>query len=303
MISLVMATYNGEQFIEEQLESIRQQTLLPDEVLICDDCSTDHTVDVVKRFIDKYELVNWKIERNTANKGYALNFSDAINAAKGDIIFLADQDDIWLSDKIRAMTDLMKNNPQIEVLASNVKAFYTGADPQKVNFEVFKSRDELIHITGYRRWIKPIRPGCSMCIRKSILEQYYQVWNMHYPHDCILWGIAVLNETAYLYNRDTLLFRRHDNNASSRSGKSVNYRIKELDREIDIISSVISCPNTRNWNNSIFLNKQLTIYKKRKLTLEKRNIVSAILMIRYVNYYGRIRYWLTDIYYCLRKRK
>ena len=67
MISVVMATYNGEEFIEKQLESIRNQSLKPDEVIICDDCSTDSTERIIVDFIKKYNLLTWKYERNTEN--------------------------------------------------------------------------------------------------------------------------------------------------------------------------------------------------------------------------------------------
>ena len=138
MISLVMATYNGEKYLYEQLDSIRCQTMPPDEVIICDDCSKDSTVNMIQKYIDKYQLKHWNVCENEKNKGYSKNFSDALKLAKGDIIFLADQDDIWMLDKIEKMTDIMTSNESIELLASNVKPFYMGSDPRKVNYEKFK---------------------------------------------------------------------------------------------------------------------------------------------------------------------
>ena len=110
MISLVMTTYNGLKYISEQLDSIRTQTLLPDEVLIYDDRSTDGTYEYVQEYIDRYNLHTWKVYRNKENKGYSLNFSNAIDAAKGELIFLCDQDDIWHSDKIEKMSKIMGNH-------------------------------------------------------------------------------------------------------------------------------------------------------------------------------------------------
>lgn len=73
-VSVVMATYNGEKYIETQLASIRSQTHQPDEVLICDDGSTDATVALVAAFIDRYQLHNWTVEVNPHNLGWKRNF-------------------------------------------------------------------------------------------------------------------------------------------------------------------------------------------------------------------------------------
>ena len=95
MISLVMTTYNGLKYISEQLESIKNQTVLPDEVLIYDDRSTDGTYEYVQEYIKTNKLDKWNVVRNKENKGYSLNFSDAMKESHGDIVFLCDQDDIW----------------------------------------------------------------------------------------------------------------------------------------------------------------------------------------------------------------
>lgn len=78
-----------------------------------------------------------------------------------------------------------------------------------------------------------------MCFRRCLLENYDDVWFENYAHDCLLWGKAVLSETAYIYNEDTIEFRRHDKNASSRGGGSLKYRLEGLNTEIDIISRML----------------------------------------------------------------
>lgn len=102
-VSVVLSSYNGEQDIIEQLRSIDGQTRQPDEVLICDDCSTDGTADLVQNYIEKKRLKNWKLIVNKKNKGWRKNFIDGILASTGDLIFTSDQDDIWREDKIEIM--------------------------------------------------------------------------------------------------------------------------------------------------------------------------------------------------------
>lgn len=116
MISVLLCSYNGEKYIEKQLESILEQTILPDEVIIQDDCSKDRTVSICENFIDSHNL-NWTIIKNTENLGYRLNFITGIKKTSGDIVFLCDQDDIWGNKKIEIMSKLMKKD-SIKSLAS-----------------------------------------------------------------------------------------------------------------------------------------------------------------------------------------
>ena len=109
--SVAMATYNGAEYIVEQLESIRTQTMAVDEVIICDDCSKDDTVAVVQKYIEEHDLTDtWKIEVNEKNLGYASNFIGAAMKTTGDLIFFCDQDDVWVPDRIKVMTELMEKN-------------------------------------------------------------------------------------------------------------------------------------------------------------------------------------------------
>ena len=119
MISVVMATYNGEKFIEEQLQSIYAQTLRPDEVLIFDDRSTDGTVKIVRDFIEKNGLSDyWKLSINEKNKGFFRNFMDGAFTAHGDTIYFSDQDDNWDIKKIEKLEECLKQ-PGVMMARSN----------------------------------------------------------------------------------------------------------------------------------------------------------------------------------------
>lgn len=101
--SVVMSTYNGEKYITEQLDSLRTQSQSADEVIIADDCSTDHTVEIVRRYINQHNLSDWQVIVNQHNKGWRRNFMEAMWSASGDLIFPCDQDDIWRNDKIKVI--------------------------------------------------------------------------------------------------------------------------------------------------------------------------------------------------------
>lgn len=105
MNSICIATYNGEKYLRQQIESILNQISQDDEVIISDDGSTDKTIDIVNSFKDS----RIKLLRNSGRHGCIGNFQNALQEAKGDYIFLSDQDDIWLENKYSVLTKYLKD--------------------------------------------------------------------------------------------------------------------------------------------------------------------------------------------------
>ncbi len=99
-ISVALCTYNGDSFLRQQLESIQQQTRLPDELVVCDDRSTDQTIVIVREFAAtvSFPVV---IVQNPETLGSARNFEQAIRLCTGDLIALSDQDDIWYPNRLQ----------------------------------------------------------------------------------------------------------------------------------------------------------------------------------------------------------
>ncbi|MFR5148684.1 MAG: glycosyltransferase [Ruminococcus sp.] len=121
--SVVMSTYNGKRYIRAQLDSIRNQTRKPDEVLIFDDGSSDDTYEIVSDYIASFELKNWKLKKNPQNYGWRKSFIHAISCATGNLIFTADQDDIWCLDKVEKMSAICEKNDRILVLVADYQEF------------------------------------------------------------------------------------------------------------------------------------------------------------------------------------
>src|SRR5665647_351760 len=105
MISVCLTTYNGEKYILEQIQSILCQIGYDDEVIISDDGSTDHTL----KILNKQEDHRIIIHHNSNSKGIISNIENALTHAKGDIIFLADQDDVWLPNKVKICSEVLKS--------------------------------------------------------------------------------------------------------------------------------------------------------------------------------------------------
>lgn len=108
-VSIAMATYNGEEYLKEQLNSFAMQTRLPDELVVCDDCSSDGTVSIIEDFI-RLSPFPVKLIRNPINLGFINNFEKSLSFCSGDLIFLSDQDDIWFPEKIKIIENYFQEN-------------------------------------------------------------------------------------------------------------------------------------------------------------------------------------------------
>ena len=97
--SVALCTYNGERFLSQQLESLAAQTVLPDELVICDDASSDGSIRILEVFAKNAPFIV-RIFKNPKNLGYIKNFEQAIGLCSMDVIFLCDQDDYWESEKL-----------------------------------------------------------------------------------------------------------------------------------------------------------------------------------------------------------
>src|SRR5213080_381833 len=98
-LSVALCTYNGAAYLGEQLDSIVAQSRPPDELVVCDDGSTDETVEVLETFLAEAPFPV-RLQRNEANLGFVKNFEQAISLCTGDFVALSDQDDVWMPGKL-----------------------------------------------------------------------------------------------------------------------------------------------------------------------------------------------------------
>lgn len=117
-ISVAMCTYNGEKYLVPQIESILNQSNMPDEIIVCDDCSTDNTREILLRYQEKHPRL-FQIHFNNTQKKTIKNFEQAIRLTTGDYIFLSDQDDVWEYNKVEKMLNYFKSDLDCLLLFSN----------------------------------------------------------------------------------------------------------------------------------------------------------------------------------------
>jgi glycosyltransferase involved in cell wall biosynthesis len=133
-LSVALCSHNGERFLSDQLASIRRQARPPDEVVIRDDASSDGTVNLIRRFAGETPFPVC-VEANPATVGSTGNFSRAIAACSGDVIVFADQDDVWLPDKLRRLEAALQANPAAGFVFSDAEV-----------------ADERLNPLGYSLW-------------------------------------------------------------------------------------------------------------------------------------------------------
>lgn len=127
-ISIALCTYNGADFLSEQLESFAAQTRQPDELVVNDDCSSDETIEILENFA-RVAPFPVSLEINEKNLGSVKNFERAISRCAGDIIFLSDQDDVWLPEKIAKMTTAFEKDEQIGMVSTNAELVNEKLEP------------------------------------------------------------------------------------------------------------------------------------------------------------------------------
>ena len=170
-ISIAMCTFNGSRYLPEQLESIASQTRVPDELIICDDMSTDNTLDLLKDFAARAHF-DIHIVSNAERLGPAQNFEKAIRLCKGEIIALADQDDVWMPPKLQGLMEAFERNPDALYAFSDAEMMdQEGALVGQRLWDIVGIREKLTHFSGpaqLRILLKHnLITGATMALRAS----------------------------------------------------------------------------------------------------------------------------------------
>lgn len=205
MISLAMPTYNGEKYLRAQLDSIYAQTLVPDEIIVVDDCSTDGTPAILKEYHDKYGL---KYFINETNLGYNKNFEKAISLCSGDYIALSDQDDVWFKDKIRVSYEAIKRFPVEEpsLVSSFVEQVDSELKPTRKDVGAMQEGDWRLNITRYNA------QGCTLMMNRALLK-YVLPFPADIIYDAYIGLTASMVGNRYYIPQKLMYYRLHGDNS------------------------------------------------------------------------------------------
>ena len=216
-VEVCMASYNGKDHIKQQLESIYAQTKVVDCVIISDDASCDETISMLKEMRRGDTL----IVSNELNLGHVGNFERALSNSACDIIFLSDQDDVWLPGKVEIVMDIFYRNPDIALVHHNL-------DKVDVNGELIEGRYlniskglQLSSSFVLRELLKPRLFGCAMAFRRSVLDVLLPFPKCVYAHDHWVAVAAACVGKVYFLDESLVFHRQHVHNLTPKSRRSI----------------------------------------------------------------------------------
>lgn len=222
MISIVLATYNGAQYLCEQLESVLAQTIQDFELVVSDDCSSDETWQILQNYAQKDNRIH--LYKNECNLGFKTNFEKAISFCKGEFIALCDQDDIWTSNHLEILLNNIGNNM---VSCGNSELIDSEGRKLGLSLKQLEAFDkvpegDMEKALSFLLFRNPIQ-GASMLIKRVFFNKalpipegvrYHDAWFAIFS--CFYGGISYTSEIVNQY-------RMHGNNVTG-------YRVKRESR-------------------------------------------------------------------------
>lgn len=212
-IDVLMATYNGEKYIKEQIESILNQTYKNIHLIISDDGSKDNTVQILKEYENKDKRVTVYVQKQ--NLGYIKNFEFLLTKIENDIYMLSDQDDVWKVDKIENTYNKLKEEKadlvfsDLEVVDSNLKQIYPSFNDYMKLTKKIKKCDGL-----ERQYLYNCMVGCTIMSKKQFVEKILPLpsKSKYLVHDMWIGVIVSIYGKSVYLDEKTIYYRQHGNN-------------------------------------------------------------------------------------------
>ena len=214
-ISVAMCTYNGARYVQEQLESIAQQSRLPDDLIVCDDGSTDRTIEIVQRFAATVAFPV-RLCVNDQNLGSTRNFEQAIGFCTGELIALSDQDDVWKPEKLELLEAEFVRRPDVGLVFADAEIVDERLRPvgRRMWNEVgFREREKALFKKG--RALDVLLPGWSVTGATMAFRSKLRDLILPFPTDLpmihdgwIAVMVAAVSEIAYI-DKPLISYRQH----------------------------------------------------------------------------------------------
>lgn len=213
-----MAVYNGAAYLQPQMQSILEQLRPNDEVVVVDDASQDNSLELLSNFPDS----RVRVFRNDQNLGVFASFEKAMSLAQGDLLFLSDQDDLWLPGKVDKILEVFSLNPAVTLVAS---------DAQVIDESGFLVADSFFGRRGQfasgvlHNLIKNKYLGCTLAFRKSMLQHFLPIPNDVPMHDMWIGLVNDIYGKTHYVDQPLIAYRRHGKNVSPSVGAPIVQRL------------------------------------------------------------------------------
>ncbi len=235
-IGVALCTYNGAQYLQEQLESILAQSMAVDEIVVGDDGSSDTTLAVLQAFRVRAVArgIRMEVVQHSRNLGYVRNFSDALQRSSADIVFLCDQDDVWHVDRVRIFMARFDADPSLLLLHGDARLVDGAGQPKGTTLldtlrvhpaELALERSgQALDAILLRNFVT----GATCALRRTLLPASLPV-PPRWSHDEWLAVVASLQGGLDVVRECTVDYRQHGGNQIGASRRSFLQRLRALD--------------------------------------------------------------------------
>jgi len=294
-VDILLASYQGQEYISQQIESILQQTVQGFNLIIRDDGSKDKTVQLIRSFAAQFpdQIIHVESDpraRDRASSGASQNFSRLMEQSKGDYIFFSDQDDVWVKDKVEKMLERMeilekqygKETPLL--LHSDLRVVDRYLQPISPSFWRYVSLDP--SKDGPNRLLQQnVVTGCATLINRALLSLATPIPKEAMMHDFWLALTASFFGQIAFYNQSLVLYRQHGNNSIGASRLFSLKRLYALSRRREVSQRIHA-------QAVAFLERY-----REKLSLDKLRILEAFVGLRELSFFQRKRALIANQFY------
>ncbi|MBB5283446.1 glycosyltransferase involved in cell wall biosynthesis [Rhabdobacter roseus] len=260
LVSIALCVYNGEKYLRAQLDTLVHQTYPHLEIVAVDDCSRDASVAILKEYQEKYPFL--RISANEKNLGYTKNFEKALTLCRGELLALADQDDVWELDKIRL---------QVQALDSNLLIYHDSAFLNEAGKPVHKKMSDIIRLYRGNEPETFLLFNCvsgHSCLFRRALLPYILPFPVEFPHDQWIAYVATNLGTIDFLPQCLVGYRQHNANSTDILNRRrkidkkyhENRDLAKLRRDLKWIKQ---CATFRANKNQAFLDEFVWLFEER----------------------------------------
>lgn len=233
-VAVLMASYNGEKFIKEQIDSILNQTYKNIDIYISDDNSTDNTIKIIQQYAEKNHNIKY-IQNNFENSGAKNNFANIFDKVNGyDYYMFCDQDDFWCKKKVEHVIEKAKKLEKDEnfILIYNDLSITDSKLGVKEKSLINKENKYLPKTKVFNHFlVQAYFPGCAMTFNDKLKQKVKSIPNCAEMHDWWVALIAAYYGNVFFLNEPLQLYRQHENNVvGSIKNNSIVSRIKKISK-------------------------------------------------------------------------
>ncbi len=227
MISVCIPTYNGEKFLKPQVDSVLSQLSQDDEIIVSDDGSSDNTIEILESYKDR----RIKIFKNS-RKGVISNIENALQQSIGEYIFLCDQDDVWVENKVSI---IMKAIVESDLVISDC---YVTDQNLNIIYESFYKQNN----SKNNKWLALLKNpylGCCMAFNRKVLDTALPFPSKIPMHDIWIGNVAAFKFQIKFISDKLIFYRRHGNNTSTASAPTKASLMKQINYRLPVISGLL----------------------------------------------------------------